>query len=204
MAVRSPRSLIAPEGPAFRIAMVSGSTGLTTCAAGGTMFSMLWTNTAKRCLVWRFNWWWATLVAYGAAQEQRHSLYIARGTTVANSGGTAATLTTTNALLDSLGTRTSVMGDMRMCTTAALTEGTTTRDSQAILSRPVWVSNALIIGNTANITVDDQFGLSTSTNPITLRAGEQLELVNDILMGATGVIRLTVEVEWSEVDVGVA
>jgi hypothetical protein len=201
MATRSPRSLIAPEGPAFRIAMRSGL--LTTAAASGTVFSMLWTNTANRCLVWRFNWHYSTLVALGAAQELSFSLFIARGTTVANSGGTAATLTTTNALLDSLGTRTSLMGDMRMCTTAALTEGTTTRDAQAIQSRTAWLNNALIVGPIYNA-FDMTYGDAIATNPLTLRAGEQLELVNDVLQGATGVFRLVVEVEWSEVGIGVA
>lgn len=200
MAVRSPRSKIAPEGPAYRVSMKSGS--LTIAAASGTLFSMLWTNTAKRCLVWRFNWHWSILTAFGAAQEIRHSLYIARGTTVANSGGAAATLTTTNGLLDSLGSVTSVMGDMRMCTTAELTEGTTTRDAQSIATRSMWVSNALIIGNLSPY-FDYRYGDTMSINPITLRAGEQLELVNDIVMGATGVMRLVVEVEWSEVDIGV-
>jgi hypothetical protein len=200
MAIRSPRSKIAPEGPAFRIAMQSGS--LTLGAASGTLFSMLWTNTAKRCLVWKLNWHYATLVALGAAQEISMSLYIARATTVANSGGTAATLTGTNGLLDSLGTMTSVMGDMRMCTTATLTEGTTTRGTQAITSKTAWLNNALIVGPIYN-SYDATYGDSMSTNPITLRAGEQLELVNDVLMGASGVFRLVVEVEWSEVDVGI-
>jgi hypothetical protein len=201
MAVRSPRSLIAPEGPAFRLAMVSGA--LTTAAASGTLFSAYWGNTAKRALIWRLNWHYSTLVALGTAQEIRMSAYIARGTTVANSGGTAATLTTTNALMDSLGTLTSAFTDVRMCTTAALTEGTTTRDSQAFMSRTNWVSNALIIGQQYPA-FDYRFGGDLGTNPITLRAGEQIELVNDILMGASGVFRLVVEMEWSEVDVGVA
>lgn len=200
MAIRSPRTKIAPEGSAYRIAMRSGA--LTLGAASGTLFSMLWTNTAKRCLVWKFNWHYSTLVALGTAQEISMSLFIARGTTVANSGGTAATLTTTNGLLDSLGSVTSVMGDMRMCTTATLTEGTTTRDTQAIASRTAWLNNALIVGPIYN-PYDLTFGDSVSTNPITLRANEQLELVNDVLMGASGVFRLVVEVEWSEVDVGI-
>jgi hypothetical protein len=201
MAVRVPRSRIAPEGPSYRIAMRSGS--LTTAAASGTLFSMLWTNTAKRCLVWKFNWHFSTLVALGTAQEISMSLFIARGTTVANSGGTAATLTTTNGLMDSLGSFTSAMGDMRMCTTGALTEGTTTRDSQAIASRTAWLNNALIVGPIYN-PFDMAYGDAPSLNPITLRAGEQLELVNDVLQGASGVFRLVVEVEWSEPDIGVA
>jgi hypothetical protein len=181
--------------------MISGA--LTTAAASGSVFSMLWANTTKRCLVWRVNWHYSTLVALGTNQEIRMSLYIARSTTVANSGGTAATLTGSNQLLDSLGTQTSLMTDMRMCTTAALTEGTTTRDSQPIMSRTSWIGAALIIGNQWP-GFDARYGDSMGTNPITLRSGEQLELVNDILMGASGVFRLVVDVEWSEVGVGVA
>lgn len=200
MATRSPRTMIAPEGSAYRVSVKSGA--LTLGAASGTLFSMLWTNTAKRCLVWGLNWHYSTLVALGAAQEISMSLYTARSTTVANSGGAAVTLTGVNGLVDSLGSVTSVMGDMRMCTTATLTEGTTTRDANPICARTTWVSNALIIGN-QHPSIDMQYGDHPSTNPITLRAGEQLELVNDVLMGASGVFRLVVEVEWSEVGIGV-
>jgi len=201
MAVRTPRSKIAPEGFPYKISMISGL--LTTVAAGDSVFSMLWTNTAKRCLVWKFSWHYTYMVVFTAAQEVVHQLWIARGTTVADSGGTAATLTTTNAKMDSLDAVPSAMGDMRIAAATGLTAGTRTLDAQGMVTRGAWCAAALASGVYSLPVMENDFGLRISDNPITLRAGEQICLRNTILMGAAGVIKLYVDVEWSEVDVGV-
>ena len=183
---------IAPERAEFTITIPSGA--LTTVAADGPVWSCRWTATQQLCVVKRVGLSVTVRTAYGTAQGTEYGLYFARAFTVADSGGTAATLTTNNGKLDT-NYPTSVMGDMRIGTTGVITAGTRTLDAHP-LGANCFQTNAL--GATANM--DWVFGGSDDSQQVILRQNEGLVLHNLFLMGATGVLRLYVTMEWSEVD----
>lgn len=185
---------IAPERSDYHITGASGA--LTTVAADAAVWSMQWTSASLICVVKRVGISLGVTTAYGTAQPTAYGLYFARSYTVADSGGTALTLTTNNGKLDTTFPTTAV-GDMRISTTGALTGGTRTLDAQA-LDVATFGTNALGLA----FNWDFQFGGSDEKSQIILRQDEGLVLNNMILMGATGVVKLYVTVEWAEVDKG--
>ncbi len=199
MAPRVPFSKIAPEGGGYRIVLRSGAlTGIV--AANSPVFSFQWTSTTLRCCVQRLRWAAEIETAAGAAQNLDFGLYVANPYTVADTGGLAATLTTINAKLDQNFPLTA-MGDMRIADGAMLTAGTRTLAAHPLAFSASWISNALIIGEPPK-SADNWFGFTDALNPITLRAQQGLVLNNITAIGATTVIRLYVEMEWIEPDLG--
>ncbi len=202
MAARTPRSKIAPEGGSYRIVLKSGALA-GVVAANSPLFSLRWTSSTKRLLLWAVKWQFVTETAAGAAQTFDSAMYVARSFTASDTGGTAATLTGDNLKLDVKFPSTAVAtGDIRICDTGMLTAGTRTLDTQPMVYDSIWMSNALIIGaGTGNSSV---FGYADSLNPITIRQDEGLVINNLTAIGGTTVVRFYAELEWSEVDNGVA
>lgn len=98
--------------------------GLT---AGSPLFSMRWTDATRLCLILKVSVSVVeTTVATADGQVDRQ-LIIARGFTASDSGGTAIVLTGNNQK-HRTSMATSLVGDMRIATTAALTAGTRTLD----------------------------------------------------------------------------
>lgn len=188
---------IAPERAEYKLTVASGN--LTTVAADGPVFSFRWTSSSLCAIVKRVGISVTVRTAYGTAQGTEYGLYFARAFTAADSGGSAATLTTNNGKLDTnFPTITGVAtGDMRISTTGAITAGTRTLDAHA-LDVVCVQTNAL--GNTGNF--DLQLTDDEIRQPIILRQNEGLVLHNMLTMGATGVLRLYVTVAWAEVDKG--
>jgi hypothetical protein len=193
MTLWTPRSKVSPYGGGYRISATSGD--LTTVAANGPVWSFRWTDTTRRALIQNVVIRYAYNTAFGAAQLFGLGLYVARAFTVADTGGTAQTLTTNNGKLDTDFPVTSlVAGSIRIGTTGVITAGTRTLDAQPIATRMDWLTTTLQNGSYDE---DWRFGYTDSSNPITLHANEGLVLNNLILMGATGTVRLWVDVEWS-------
>ena len=180
-----------PERADYSLTLVTGA--LTIVAANDPVWSFQWTATQHICVVKRIHLSVGVTTAYGAAQNTRYGLYFARAYTVADTGGTAATLTTNNGKLDTSYPITQIT-DMRIGTTGAITAGTRTLDAQPL--------DVAYFGTTALGMVGDeefQFGLTPSHQEIIIRQNEGLVLNNLMLMGATGVLMLAVTMEWAEV-----
>ena len=197
MAIRTPLSKIAPAGDAYRGVF---STGLITILnAGDPVFSLQWSSTTYRMIIQDLMINFVATTAFGTAQDVSFGAYIARSFTVADTGGTAITLTGNNFKLDT-NFNTTRIGDARIATTVALTAGTRTVDTYPVIARCGISGNA--IGNNQG---DQKFliGTENATNPITLRTSEGLIIAPMITMGATGVGHLYVQIAWTEVPVGI-
>lgn len=189
---------------AYRIAAVSG---LVTGVAAGTgtaghLFAMRWAPAASAvrsvALISRLRARLATVAGYTAAQETGIDLSILRAYTASHSGGTAMDLTGNNNKKRT--TRpTSAVADMRIATTAELTAGTHTFDAQPI-ARSTYAELAAAATVAKGAT---EIFLSTEDldrYPILLANNEGICIRNSILQGAGGTARLTVEIEWLELE----
>jgi len=180
-------------GGYYRIAVQSGA--LTTVSAGAPVFAFRWSNIYYNAIIWFFKWHWWTTTAFGAAQIVDHALYVGRSWTTNYGGGTAATLTGNNCKKRTIYGTTGV-NYCSVSATAALTGSPTiTLDSQPIMYRQGWSSalgDALIDPQPTDFETEQE-------HPIVLAASEGLVLQNVTLMGASGIIKLNVEVAWAEV-----
>lgn len=185
---------------AYRIAAASGLiTGIAAgTATAGHIFAARWNNVSKLALVTYFRARWSTIAGFTAAQEVGLDLYIARSYTASHTGGTALTLTGNNAKKRSSQATTN-FADMRISATGALTNVATTLDAQPIAYGCV---SELATGATIpKLSFDIIYELDdTSMHPIVLSQDTGLVLRNTILMGAGGTARVSIEMEWMEVD----
>jgi hypothetical protein len=181
---------------AYSLGITSGA--LTVVAAGGTVFSFRWappTNT-QLCMIRRVEIGFSTVTAFGTAQSLQYSMQVARQWTANDTGGTTAAFTQTNTGKLRTTMPTSAFaggGQIMISTTAANTAGTRTLDTQAM----AFAQGA----STAIATVMTQqpiFLHQTGDYPLILANNEGFIINNVTTMGATGVINLTVTVDWME------
>jgi hypothetical protein len=181
---------------AYQMGLTSGS--LTTVAAGATVYSFRWApaTSTNLCLVRRVEIGFSTITAFGTAQALQYSLQIARQWNTADTVGTTALFTQTNTGKFRTTMPTSAFaggGQLTIATTGAITAGTRTLDTQAIAFTQ---GTSSAIGTTMpNNAIYQQ---QTGDYPIILAANEGFIINNVQTMGATGVINLTVNVEWFE------
>lgn len=182
----------------------SGVTGAVAAgmAANGEILQFRWTDATRYAVVRaiRFNGMRATTAFAAGTIDVKAS--IARSWTASGSGGTALTLTGDNlSLRTSMGT--TLVGDMRIATTAALGAGTKTIDTQdlgliATHSSGGWNSATPIIGSiylpTTDLYVADT---ADGSHPLVLAQNEGL--VVRATVPATGVWNAAVQIEWCEV-----
>lgn len=181
---------------AYSLGITSGA--LTTVAAGGTVFSFRWAppTTTQLCMVRRVEIGFSTITAFGTAQSLQYSMQVARQWTASDTGGTAALFTQTNTAKLRTTMPTSAFaggGQIMIATTAANTAGTRTLDTQAM----AFTQGA----STAIATVMSQqpiFLHQPGDYPLILANNEGFIINNVTVMGATGVINLTVTVDWME------
>lgn len=167
---------------------------LTAVVANGAVFSFR-NLSANPIIIRRVGVGYLCSTAFTAAQKVDFSLMVVRAFTASDSGGTAIALTGNNTKhRTSLGTPTSV--DMRIATTAALTAGTKTLDTNTVGIVGAWVPAAGTIINTAQ---DNLLSHSAGDHPIVLAQNEGINIQNLTLMGATGVGTLYVNIEFAEV-----
>lgn len=205
---------------AFRVCATSGL--ITAVAAGtataGHLFAMRWnppqnpslTRNLKWCAIQRIRAHWRTVAGFTAAQEVGLDLSVLRGYSGSHSGGTALTpFTTTNqqkragtapsAGINAGGMFPSQMADMRIAGTGALTAGThvfdpfpISQDGYAELAAAATVPKGRF---------DVEFlNADQPAFPLVLAPNEGLCIRNTVLMGAGGAVRLTVEVDWFELN----
>lgn len=181
---------------AYGLALTSGA--LTGVAAAGTVFSFRWApaTTTQLCMVRRVEIGFSTITAFTTAQSLQYSMQIARQWTASDTGGTAALFTQTNTGKFRTAMPTSAFaggGQIMIANTGANVAGTRTLDTQAIAFTQ-GSSTAVATTMLNNPIFQHQAG----DYPIIFAANEGFIINNVQLMGAAGVINLTVNVEWME------
>jgi hypothetical protein len=191
------------SGGAYRLSMPSGviAAGL---GANSEVFQFRYTTIASRvCLIHGVSVSACLNVAATAAALLSLRMTIARGWTVAGSGGTRATLTGNNQKLRT-SQATSEVNDAGVATTGAQTAGTKTFDSQdigsvfyqALTGAITTVPNGQLLPNT-NLFGDFSAGMAW---PIVLANQEGFTIRTGPANPATMTWGLVVNVAWSEVD----
>lgn len=186
---------------AYSMSQVSGA--LTTVAAGTIasavpVFSFRWApaTTTLLCMIRRIEVGFNTITAFGAAQSLQYNLIIGRNYTVSPSGGTPATFAVANTAKHRTSMQNTAFtggGDFRMATTAALTAGTVTLDSQFMAT-----VNGTSTAVGVSMPMTPLFQHQPGDYPLIFANNEGFIINNGQLMGATGVINLIVNVEWME------
>ena len=181
---------------AYSMGLTTGA--LTVVAAGAPVYSFRWApaTTTQLCMIRRVEIGFSTITAFGAAQTLQYSMQIARQWLTNDTVGTIASFVQTNTGKMRTAMPTSAFaggGQILIANTGAITAGTRTLDSQAIAFTQ-GSSTALATTMLNNPIYQHQPG----DYPLILAANEGFIINNVQLMGATGVINLTVNVEWME------
>jgi hypothetical protein len=193
MAIKAPPYKITPDGAGdYSVTLASGA--MTIVAAAGPVWSCQWTSANYIAVVKRVSVSWGVTTAFTNAQPIALGLYFARAYTTADTGGTAAVLTTNEGKHDTA-YNTSLFADMRIGTTGALAAGTRTLDTQPLDVYVGW--GGPTIGAAFNWDYD--YGRDPGRQELMLKSGEGLVLSNMLVMGAVGVIQLYVSLTWAEI-----
>lgn len=174
---------------------VTGRTGVMAAglAANAEIFQLRWTDATRLCVVTSVHCSGGGSIAAFTAGVTNMELMVARSWTVAGSGGTAIALTTNNQKLrSSMGT--SLVNDMRVASTGALTAGTKTLDAQPIgsLTSSVTATAGTPLWNPAHLyEINENDG-----QPIILAANEGI--IVRATVPATGTWTASIDVTWME------
>jgi len=181
----------------YQLSATSGA--MTLIAAAGPVFSFRYApGTGQVCVIKRVSVAWNTTTGFTTGQSMGFGLYFARSFVASDSGGTA--------LVPILGSSqkyrtnqmvTSQVTDARIPTTAVLTAGTRTLDTQA-LGQIYFYAPTTTAGT--HLTNTDLISYDIDDYPLVLQNNEGIVITNQILMGAAGVGTLTVNVEWFETN----
>ena len=183
-------------GGHFRVAVPTGA--LTGVAAAGTIFSARWAPAANSfMLLKRIQAAMIITTAFTTAQAVDLDVIAQRAFTAADTGGTPITPITGNSQkVRSQFMQTSTMADMRISTTAALGAGTKTADSFAFGITGLPNTNALATGTAL---VDLYKEDAQAQHPVMFGPNEGFNVRMVTAMGAVGVIKVYLAVEWAEV-----
>ncbi len=192
----------------YRMAAMTGALTLVaahTSTVGQLFVMRVPTSETKKAVIRYVNCQMSTVTALGTAQAMGLALAVHRGATAVYTGGTAIDMfTVTNSQKSRVNDATTmfVVNNVRIATTDTLTVPAT----QVIDAHPVsqkMFAPSTTLGGVSSVTLLDarDDGTSTCRSPIVLAAQEAIVIKNVILMGATGVFNLTVEVEWDEVTI---
>ena len=176
-------------------------------AAGASLFSFKWLNPLLSCVVWRARFHYVGSIIATAAQQIDMGIYVARGWTTNDSGGTAISITANNQKKRqqmansafSLGT--TLGGDIRYRTTGALTAGTRTLDSQSIAFKstyaPIANPSLMVCSDTSSALFDAE-----NEGPLVFAANEGLCFNNVTAYANIHTVMYVAEVLWSELPLG--
>lgn len=172
-------------------------------AAGAPLFSMRWGDATRLCLILKVSVSVVATAAATVAGPVDRQLIVARSFTVADSGGTAISLTG-NQQKHRTSQATSLVSDMRIATTAALTAGTRTLDGVGVGIAAAGMSSGLltVMVNVTLIPKVDLFSAYAGEimYPLVLAQNEGI-IVRMVNAQPTGSSLLTyVDVTWAEVN----
>ena len=172
-------------------------------AANGQLFQFRWTEDSNLAVIQEISITGMRATTAFAVGTIDIKATVARAFTASGSGGTALTLTTEEAALrTNMGT--SLVGDARVATTAALTVGTNTLDTQDLgritthSSGGVGAATPIIGSIYLPITTLFKADLSAGEYPLVLADNEGFVVRADV--PATGVWNLGIRVKWAEVE----
>lgn len=185
----------------YRFAGATGAIG-AGAAANAEILQFRWTDATRFALIHKIRFTGMRATTAFAAGAIDIKATIARSFSASGTGGTAATMTGNNQKMrTAMGT--SLVGDLRISTTAALGAGTKTLDAQdigfiATHSSGGFSSATPIIGQiylpTNDLYICD---IASGEYPVTLAQNEGV--VVRCTVPATGVWNASVEIVWSEV-----
>jgi hypothetical protein len=187
----------------YRLSMASGTIA-AALAANSELFQFRWTDATRLCVIQKVLVSAGASAAATAAAQVAIELAVARSWTAAGTGGTAATLTGNNQKTrTSMGT--TLLGEARMASTAALGAGTKTLDSQGIGNALLGIGTGAITV-THNLTLLDKIDLleidaDTSQHPLILAQNEGVVVRNGATAWPASMTwGLGVTVVWAEVS----
>lgn len=171
---------------------ISGASGaLTGVAANGPVFSFRNTG-SNLMLIRRVTIGFVVTTAFTAAQGLDYQLFRANSFTASDTGGTALFTAGQNKHRNAFTNITSAP-DIRISSTGALTAGTRTLETIA-MGNAGGAAQALGAATPSNDLIQHDPG----DYPLVLAQNEGFIVANGIAMGAAGVIRLGVSVEYAE------
>lgn len=180
---------------AYSVAAVTGTIG-ASLAGDSTLFALRWGDATRLMHVRSLQVSGQHVVAAAAVAQYDLSLYVARSFTVADTGGTAITLTGSNQKRrTSHGS--SLVSDMRIATTGTLTAGTRTLDALPI-GRVQGQLQAAIGARIFDNAPVQLLALDPMQHPIILAANEGLVIRNPIAGPATATYVIMVQIDWME------
>lgn len=180
----------------YRVSMISG-TMAAGLAGASEIFQARWTDATRLCLVFgiQLDGLAGSATAFTAGFANA-SLTIARNWSADGSGGTAATLTgNNNKLRTSMGT--SLFGAVRASSTAALTAGTKTLDSQAVGQITFSIGTAVSVNYLGQVAFYGE--LEQNANPAPIVFAQNEGIVARATVPATGTWQFGVTMAWAEV-----
>jgi hypothetical protein len=173
---------------------IGAQTGAMTALAAAAPIFAFRNIAANPVMVRRVGIGWFSTVAFTAAQMTEFGLMVARNWTTSDTGGTAIALTGNNAKhRTSLVTPSSL--DCRISTTAALTAGARTLDTNTLAQQAGWsIGSPMVVPASLNNLLAQDAG----DYPLVLAQNEGFIIQNLLAMGAAGVVKAYVNVEFGE------
>jgi hypothetical protein len=175
----------------------AASGAMTGIVVNAPVFSLRNIST-KLLLVRRVGIGFVVATGFTAAQHVSFGLAVARAFTASDAAGTAIALTGSNAKHRTvLATPSSL--DMRISAAAALTAGTRTLDANDIGMQGGWAA-AATAGQIIAPSMNNLLSHDTGDYPLVLAQNEGLIISARDALGAVGVGRLYVNIEFAEAD----
>lgn len=186
--------LFAPDPGILSLLSIGVSTGsiAATLAADSTLLSIRWGSTTRLMVPDIIRFGVTVNGVITTSVEMPLGLFIARSFTASDSGGTAITLTGNNNKFRTA-FATSLVTDARIASTAGLTAGTRTLDSQPFAVLPVVTGTAIGVAQEMTTVY-----LRGSLFPIVLAQDEGIVVRNTAAGPATGTFRVHVQMTWLE------
>ena len=187
----------------YRLSMATGTIG-AALAANAELFQFRWTDATRLAVIQKILISAGANVAASAAALVTLEATIARSFTAAGTGGATATLTTNNQKVRTTGMGTTLLGEARIATTAALGAGTKTLDAQGIGNctfgigtGAITTSHLLWLINKVDLLEVDADG---SVHPVILATNEGFVVKNGATAWPAAMTwALGVTVVWAEV-----
>lgn len=194
----------------YRFSVLTGTLAAALAAGTGTaghVFAARWTDATRLAVITRLRTRFMPLTPFTTSTLSDHTsfdAFILRSYSGSHSGGTALTLTGNSfKMRTSMGT--TLFGDIRIATTAALTNGTHTFDPHAFATtlrkgnriNPTATTEEVIQPTDTEISLD--FNTANGEHPIVLAQNEGICIRNRTVWPAAGTGILTVDMAWAEV-----
>jgi hypothetical protein len=183
---------------ALGIYSISGQTGTIAAglAANSEVFQFRWTDPTRLCAIYRVDCNGAGGITAFTAGFVQMSVTVARSWTVAGTGGSVLTTTGNNQKLrSSMGT--SLVGEIRVATTVALTAGTKTLDAQPLGSA---TGSTTATAGEKLLQQEHLFGAAEMADNMPIILSQNEGIVIRATVPATGTWITSFDITWAELD----